>query len=80
MRGTCERLDADRRADAWDIYRQKYPHMLEVADHVSAMDFYCLTPTNIRWIDNSVHFGFQVDFTWPLPDTPTHEDGRHGFV
>ena len=80
VRGLCERVPEADRERVWHIYHRKYPHIEEVGDYIRAMTFYSVTPERIRWIDNSVHFGFKVDLDWPLPESFHVENNRYGLV
>lgn len=71
MRGQCEPLPDDQFAAAWAIYVGKYPHINEIHEQIRTLRFYRLTPRTLRWIDNSRHFGFRVDLTFPLPESIT---------
>ena len=76
--GTAHRVPEANRQQAWAIYRARYPHVDEITEQVRAMAFYCVTPRRVRWIDNSVHFGFKVELDFPLPAgaEPTAADSR----
>jgi uncharacterized protein YhbP (UPF0306 family) len=67
IRGQCRPVPEAEREQAWRIYYKRFPHITEIEDYVRAMNFYCIEPTRLRWIDNSVHFGYTVDFDFPLP-------------
>ena len=67
LRGVCEAVGEDERKTAHDLYLLKFPHIKEVPRLVEEMTFYRLRPTWIRWTDNSVHFGYKFETTWPLP-------------
>ena len=80
IQGACAKVAPEQRDEAWSIYHRKFPHIDDVAESIRTMDFYRITPDSIRWIDNSVHFGFQIDLTWPLPQATPSQSERHGFV
>ena len=80
VQGECHALPESQRDAAWAIYLDRFPHMQEIAEHIRAMTFYCITPSKIRWIDNSVHFGYQVEMDWPLPDHAQLNEQRRGLV
>jgi len=66
LHGHCEKLSSRHRAQAWELYVAKFPFVVEVENTVRAQDFYRIRPHWIRWIDNSVRFGFKVEATWPM--------------
>ncbi|MFW6059022.1 MAG: pyridoxamine 5'-phosphate oxidase family protein [Phycisphaeraceae bacterium] len=80
IRGRCKKVPAAQRDAVWAIYHARFPHIDEVAEYLRSMDFYCVTPETIRWIDNSVHFGFEVDLNWPLSESLAISHERHGLV
>lgn len=69
LNGICERVPDERRGHASGVFCQRFPSVADVFRRALAAEFYCVTPSSIRWIDNRVHFGFKADFTWPLPDS-----------
>lgn len=75
VQGVCESVEPEHRQGVWETYRQWYPYIDEVTEYVRAMAFYRVTPDRIRWIDNSVHFGFKVDLDWPLPSVLDDREG-----
>jgi len=69
IQGRCYAVPEADRERAWCIYHQRFPHIEEISEQARAMTFYCLEPAWIRWIDNSVHFGYKVDLEFPLPES-----------
>lgn len=53
------------RERAWQIYRIKFPFVVEFESEVSRSEFYRFVPKWVRWIDNRVKFGYreEVDLT-----------------
>jgi uncharacterized protein YhbP (UPF0306 family) len=68
LRGQCFAVPEADRERAWQIYYRRFPHVTEISEHLRAMTFYRVEPTHLRWIDNSVHFGYKVDIDFPLPE------------
>jgi uncharacterized protein YhbP (UPF0306 family) len=79
LRGECTAVPEAQREQAWRIYYRRWPHIAEIDDHVAAMRFYQVQPRRIRWIDNSVHFGYKVDLDFPLPQDLQPRDTAFGF-
>jgi uncharacterized protein YhbP (UPF0306 family) len=69
IQGVCQPVPDGEREEAWQVYSQRYPHVAEIDDYVRAMTFYRVEPRHLRWIDNSVHFGYKVDLDFPLPQS-----------
>jgi len=65
LHGTCQPTDPGEFAIIWGVYREKFPFIDDVRDMVRSQTFYRLTPTWIRWIDNTVRFGHKVETDWP---------------
>jgi uncharacterized protein YhbP (UPF0306 family) len=49
------------RARAWEVYKAKFPFVVEFETEVSRSEFYRFEPHWIRLIDNSVSFGFREE-------------------
>ena len=47
---------------AWDLMCKKFPFYQSFTDAVASLKMYRVTPKRIRWIDNSVSFGYKEDF------------------
>jgi uncharacterized protein len=47
---------------AWDSMCDKFPFYRSFTDAVASLKMYRVTPKRIRWIDNSVSFGYKEDF------------------
>ena len=65
LRGACQLLDDPKdRQYAHNLYLTKYPFVAETTELLHAVEaeqFYRVTPTWIRWIDNREQFGFKVE-------------------
>ena len=51
---------------AYKIFANKYPFVATVAairQRLEKEQFYCITPTWLRWIDNRNYFGFKVEIS-----------------
>ena len=46
---------------AWQVYKAKFPFVVEFEDEASRSEFYRFTPHWIRLIDNSVRFGYREE-------------------
>lgn len=68
LHGTCQLLaDPQDRQYAWDLYSQKYPFVAQMSRLLrilEARQFYRVTPTWMRWIDNRRKFGFKQEKTF----------------
>lgn len=49
------------RDHAWEIYKKKFPFVVEFEAEVSRSELYRFTPKWIRLIDNSVSFGYREE-------------------
>ena len=79
IRGKCVAVPEAQRPEAWAIYHERFPYIEDISEHVRAMTFYCVEPERLRWIDNSVHFGYKVDLHFPLPASlQAASDEHHG--
>ena len=65
------------REHAWEVFKTKFPFVVEFEAEVMRSEFYRFVPTWIRLIDNSVRFGYkeEIDLTHPLP--PPSPDVKH---
>lgn len=63
MRGMVTEADAVEAVEVLKRYETKYPFVAEepFRDAILAQQFYCFTPSWLRWIDNREHFGFKVE-------------------
>ena len=48
---------------AWKLMCDKFPFYESFTDAVANLKMYRITPTHIRWIDNSQSFGHKEEFT-----------------
>lgn len=66
LHGTCELLDESRFDEVWAAFLGKFPYAEGFADLVREEErFYVLRTDWVRWIDNSVSFGFKLESDWP---------------
>jgi uncharacterized protein YhbP (UPF0306 family) len=63
MDGIAEVMDApDEHGQAWELMCAKFPFYRSFTDAVASLKMYRITPKRIRWIDNSISFGYKEDF------------------
>jgi uncharacterized protein YhbP (UPF0306 family) len=55
-------VDAGR---AWALFRDKYAFTSAFTDEIAGSRFYVMTPSWLRVIDNSLHFGHHEEFNLP---------------
>ncbi|MBI3240906.1 MAG: pyridoxamine 5'-phosphate oxidase family protein [Chloroflexi bacterium] len=66
MEGRVHHLPAGPgREHAWEVYKARFPFVVEFEDEVSRSEFYRFTPKWIRLIDNKVRFGFKEEIELP---------------
>jgi uncharacterized protein YhbP (UPF0306 family) len=58
--------DPEERQKAWRLMCEKFPFYESFTDVVARLEIYRITPQWIRWLDNSISFGYKEDF--PLGD------------
>jgi uncharacterized protein YhbP (UPF0306 family) len=58
--------DLQERQKAWRLMCGKFPFYESFTDVVARLEIYRITPKWIRWLDNSISFGYKEDF--PLDD------------
>ncbi len=62
MEGEVHHLPAGPgRERAWEVYKAKFPFVVEFEDEVSRSEFYRFVPKWVRLIDNSVQFGYKEE-------------------
>jgi uncharacterized protein YhbP (UPF0306 family) len=64
LEGVCERLAGPEAALAWTRYVARFPFVLTDAllgAAVAKVDIYAVAPCWVRWIDNAVRLGYQVE-------------------
>ena len=62
MEGHVHHLPAGPgREHAWEVYKAKFPFVVEFEDEVSRSEFYRFVPKWVRLIDNSVQFGYKEE-------------------
>jgi len=69
LEGTCTRVAAAERADAWARYMAKFPFVLAdaaLARALQKVDVYRITPQWLRWIDNTARLGHNQE--WVIVD------------
>jgi uncharacterized protein YhbP (UPF0306 family) len=59
-------VDLQERQKAWRLMCEKFPFYESFTDVVARLEIYRITPEWIRWLDNSISFGYREDF--PLGD------------
>ncbi|QNN25179.1 pyridoxamine 5'-phosphate oxidase family protein [Planctomycetales bacterium ZRK34] len=52
--------------EVFRLFREKFPYAIGFEEHIRNEQFYRFTPTWVRWIDNSINFGFKVESEWPM--------------
>jgi|DewCreStandDraft_5_1066085.scaffolds.fasta_scaffold00919_13 uncharacterized protein YhbP (UPF0306 family) len=67
IEGQVERLEGEARQAALALYRTKYPFIAEFAPQVEASVLYRLRPRWLRYIDNSVAFGWREEMELDAP-------------
>ena len=66
IEGLCARLSGMPAAQAWRRYVARFPFVLAdaaLATALAKVDIHVITPTWLRWIDNSEQLGFRVELT-----------------
>lgn len=63
--GVATLLDGGKIDDAYKLYAAKYPFITgpPYDEAMKLQQFYCFTPTWLRWIDNRKGFGWKVEKT-----------------
>jgi len=63
LHGNAAPVSPIARDEALSLYQSKYPFTANppYRDAIDSQEFYCFTPTWLRWIDNREHFGFKVE-------------------
>ncbi len=64
MEGACSRLSALEEAKAWSRYIARFPFVISDALLRAALQrvsIYRITPHWLRWVDNSIRLGHQVE-------------------
>lgn len=51
------------REHAWELYKTKFPAVVEFETDLSTSEFYRFVPTWIRLIDHTTHFGYHEEVT-----------------
>lgn len=67
LEGRVERLEGEERQAALALYRAKYPFIAELARQVEESVLYRLRPHWLRYIDNSVAFGWREEVELGTP-------------
>ena len=68
LRGTCEALDPALFDARWRLFVSKHTAAAAFEAMVRREEaFFRIRPRWIRWIDNSVRFGFKAETNWPPP-------------
>jgi uncharacterized protein YhbP (UPF0306 family) len=63
LRGNAVMVDEAQREEAYDLYQSKYPFISDPPydKAIKLQQFYCFTPTWLRWIDNRQGFGWKIE-------------------
>jgi uncharacterized protein YhbP (UPF0306 family) len=63
MHGTATTIEGDDRAAALELYRGKFPFVVDepFASAIDKQGVYRFTPTWLRWIDNRRGFGWKIE-------------------
>ena len=65
MEGSCTRLSGTAAARAWTRYVARFPFVLAdtlLSAALARVDIHVITPSWLRWIDNSERLGYRVEF------------------
>jgi uncharacterized protein len=63
IEGTAARVvDPQEREKAWRLMCDKFPFYASFTDVVARLEIYRITPQWIRWLDNSISFGYKEDY------------------
>lgn len=57
--------DTDAWNHAWQCYEAKFPRIKDVENMLRDLQLYRFTPTWVRLIDYSIHYGHEVETDWP---------------
>jgi len=69
VHGTCAVLPDSEFDATWALFRARFPYAAQFERRAREEEsFYRFRPDWVRWIDNSVHFGFKVASAWPVRD------------
>ncbi|MGB0767689.1 MAG: pyridoxamine 5'-phosphate oxidase family protein [Phycisphaeraceae bacterium] len=65
LRGTAGLVDSSELRDVYDLYAAKYPFVTgpPYDKAMKLQQFYCFTPSWLRWIDNREGFGWKIEKT-----------------
>jgi uncharacterized protein YhbP (UPF0306 family) len=73
LEGTARQLAGEEREDAITLYQQKYPFLAQapaaLAAALARVNWYCLTPERLFFVDNTRGFGHRDEI--PLPTEST---------
>ena len=63
LEGEAARVDdLDERQKAWRMMCAKFPFYESFTDVIARLEIYRITPQSVRWLDNSISFGYKEDF------------------
>ncbi len=65
LRGECKQCPQVQWGEHWERFCGKFPYAIPFRQLARRQSFYCITPTWLRLIDNSVRFGFKLETDWP---------------
>ena len=63
LEGEAARVDdLDERQKAWRMMCAKFPFYESFTDVIARLEICRITPQSVRWLDNSISFGYKEDF------------------
>lgn len=63
MRGTVRAVESKREWQAaWQLYREKFPFVIDLKDMIKTNQLYAFTPVWIRLVDNRRRFGYKQEW------------------
>lgn len=65
IHGLCKPIGLSEFNDVFDLFCRRMPYARAFEQRARSEQFYRLTPTWVRWIDNRVSFGHKVESSWP---------------
>ncbi|MBI1368452.1 MAG: hypothetical protein GC162_07330 [Planctomycetes bacterium] len=65
MHGRVEPIDPADFDRVLALFLDRFPYAVQLVDRIRREQFYVLRPTWVRWIDNSINFGFKIETHWP---------------
>lgn len=65
LRGACTAVPDAEFDRVWEVFLRKFPYAARFEQRARSERFYRVTPSWVRYIDNSVRFGFKWETDWP---------------